>query len=273
MRLTLATWNINSVRLRLPLLGRLLGERQPDLICLQETKCPDDKFPVREVVGMGYPYVALNGQKGWHGVAVLSKLPIDTIERRIFCNKTDCRHLAVTLGRAAGLAEPVTIHDFYVPAGGDEPDPATNPKFAHKLDFLGEAAACGRLNGQAAARAAPSWSATSTSRRWSTTCGATGRCCGVVSHTPAEVEALTAWQSAGCWVDVMRRQVPAAEKLYTWWSYRAADWAASNRGRRLDHVWASAPIADGFKGMDVLTDARGWDRPSDHVPVLAAFEL
>jgi exodeoxyribonuclease-3 len=272
MRLTLATWNINSVRLRLPLLGRLLGERQPDLICLQETKCPDDKFPVREVVGMGYPYVALNGQKGWHGVAVLSKLPFDTIERRAFCNKHDCRHLAVTLGRAAGLDEPLTVHDFYVPAGGDEPDPEINPKFAHKLDFLGEAAACGRLRGQGREGRAILVGDLNVAPLehdvWSHK-----QLLNVISHTPVEVEKFTAWQSAGAWVDVMRRQVPAAEKLYTWWSYRAADWAASNRGRRLDHVWASAPIADGFKGMDVLTDARGWDKPSDHVPVLATFDL
>jgi exodeoxyribonuclease-3 len=272
MRLTLATWNINSVRLRLPLLGRLLAERQPDLICLQETKCPDDKFPVREVVGMGYPFVALNGQKGWHGVAVLSKRPLDTIERRSFCNKTDCRHLAVTLGRAAGLDQPLTIHDFYVPAGGDEPNPDINPKFAHKLDFLSEAAACGRMAEQGRQGRAILVGDLNVAPQehdvWSHK-----QLLNVVSHTPIEVEKFTAWQAAGRWVDVMRRQVPAAEKLYTWWSYRAADWAASNRGRRLDHVWASAPVADGFQGMEVLTDARGWDKPSDHVPVLATFEV
>ncbi|ALK07933.1 exodeoxyribonuclease III [Blastochloris viridis] len=272
MRLTLATWNINSVRLRLPLLGRLLAERQPDLICLQETKCPDDKFPVREVVGMGYPYVALNGQKGWHGVAVLSKLPFETIERRAFCDKNDCRHLSVTLGRTAGLADPLTIHDFYVPAGGEEPDPAVNPKFAHKLAFLDQAAGCGRLAAQGRAgrtilvgdlNVAPLEHDVWSHRQL----------LGVVSHTPVEVEKFTAWQSAGAWVDVMRRQVPAADKLFTWWSYRATDWAASNRGRRLDHVWASAPVAGGFQGMEVLACARSWDKPSDHAPVLATFEL
>jgi exodeoxyribonuclease-3 len=95
----------------------------------------------------------------------------------------------------------------------------------------------------------------------------------VVSHTPLEVEKFTAMQQAGSWIDVMRAFIPEPAKLYTWWSYRAADWAASDRGRRLDHIWASPALERAAKEMKVVREARGWERPSDHVPVLAAFEL
>ena len=95
----------------------------------------------------------------------------------------------------------------------------------------------------------------------------------VVSHTPVEVEKFTAMQQAGGWIDVMRAFIPEPAKLYTWWSYRAADWAASNRGRRLDHIWANPALERAAKEMKVVREARGWERPSDHVPVIAAFEL
>ena len=95
----------------------------------------------------------------------------------------------------------------------------------------------------------------------------------VVSHTPIECEKLIAAQNAGAWVDVMRNFVPGSEKLYTWWSYRALDWEASDRGRRLDHVWASPALADRITGMTVARAARGWTRPSDHVPVTATVEM
>ncbi|MGE5388949.1 MAG: exodeoxyribonuclease III, partial [Hyphomicrobiales bacterium] len=89
----------------------------------------------------------------------------------------------------------------------------------------------------------------------------------VVSHTPVEVEKLGNVFQAGRWIDAMRHFVPADEKLYTWWSYRAADWAASNRGRRLDHFLVSEALGGALKKLEVLTEARGWERPSDHVPV------
>ena len=81
---------------------------------------------------LGYPYVAINGQRGYHGVAVASKLPLTVIGRRSFCEKGDARHIAVTLTLGGAGDRAVVLHNFYVPAGGDEPDPAVNPKFAHK---------------------------------------------------------------------------------------------------------------------------------------------
>jgi len=126
MPLTVTTWNINSVRLRINLVSRFIKAVRPDVICLQETKCPDDAFPMKRFRRLGYTHAALNGQKGYHGVAVLSRLPFESVTIDNYCGKQDCRHIAVTLGEKAGLTDLVTLHNFYVPAGGDEPDPAIN---------------------------------------------------------------------------------------------------------------------------------------------------
>lgn len=270
MKITITTWNINSIRLRLNLVAKFIKIEQPDIICFQETKCPDDKFPLKRFARLGYAHAALNGQKGYHGVAVLSRLPFNSIDIRGYCGKTDSRHVAVRLGAGAGLTDPVTVHNFYVPAGGDEPDPAVNPKFAHKLEFLDEMRAANLRSG-ATERAilvgdlnvAPLehdvWSHKQLLR--------------VVSHTPVECEKLLALQNTGAWFDVMRAFVPEPAKLYTWWSYRARDWEAADRGRRLDHIWVSPAIAERVCGMQIAKEARGWTRPSDHVPVTATLEL
>ncbi len=134
MTLKIATWNINSVRLRINLVEKLLKEEKPDVLCLQEIKCVNDAFPMKDIKKAGYEHVAVHGQKGYHGVATLSKIPFKKIESRDFCEKGDCRHIATDLDVPGGLR----IHNFYVPAGGDEPDPEINVKFAHKLDFIRE---------------------------------------------------------------------------------------------------------------------------------------
>jgi exodeoxyribonuclease-3 len=94
----------------------------------------------------------------------------------------------------------------------------------------------------------------------------------VVSHTPIEVEALGALQASQDWVDAVRRFVPPSERLYTWWSYRAFDWAASDRGRRLDHIWVTPNMSPQLLGIEVMRAARGWPQPSDHVPVTVDLE-
>src|ERR1700710_158782 len=127
--LRVVTWNITSLRLRLPLLERLIGALDPDVICLQETKVPDELFPDAAPAAFGYPYVARRGMKGYNGVAILSRIPlvVDDLAPD-WCSRGDCRHLSVQLLAPAG---PVELHDFYVPAGGDVPDTAVNSKFAH----------------------------------------------------------------------------------------------------------------------------------------------
>jgi exodeoxyribonuclease-3 len=270
--LKLATWNINSVRLRLPLVEHLIAGWSPDVICLQETKCPDANFPTSTLKKLGYEHIAMNGQKGYHGVAIVSRIPFAQSHARAFCEKQDSRHIAVHLD-VAGSCVPggqIAVHNLYVPAGGDEPDPAINDKFAHKLQFLAEldtwlgqgassepAIVVGDLN--IAPLPDDVWSHK--------------KLLDVVSHTPIETETFERIRTGGQWADIMRAFVPVPEKLYTWWSYRAADWSAADKGRRLDHVWASPQLAPAFTAMEILREARGWERPSDHVPVLTTLEV
>ncbi len=271
MRLTLSTWNINSVRLRINLVAKFIKAVRPDVLCLQETKCPDDAFPLKRFRRLGYEHVALNGQKGYHGVAVVSRLPFDQTGIQTFCGKIDSRHISVALGDKAGLQAPLTVHNFYVPSGGDIPDRALNPKFEHKLSFLDEMVACEPIHANAGDRhvlvgdlnVAPLehdvWSHK--------------QLLNVVSHTPVECEKLLAVKARGGWVDVARARIPETEKVYTWWSYRAADWKLSDRGRRLDHIWVSQALGDRVSDFTIARDARGWERPSDHVPVTATLEV
>jgi exodeoxyribonuclease III len=272
MQITLTTWNINSVRLRMGLVAQLVRERNPDILCLQETKVEDGKFPLNDVRKLGFDHVAFNGQKGYHGVAIFSRLPFEMVDKREFCQKGDARHISIRLGADAGLKQPLTVHNFYVPAGGDIPDRELNPKFGHKLDFLAEMHAwfAGDFP-QANARAVLVGDlniAPFEHDVWSHK-----QLLDVVSHTPVETEAMKAMIAVGGWIDLMREFTPEPAKLYTWWSYRAADWLASNRGRRLDHIWASPSLAGTARSIEILSEARGWEKPSDHVPVTGVFEI
>jgi exodeoxyribonuclease-3 len=270
MDLTVSTWNINSVRLRIDLVAKFVKAVRPDLLCLQETKCTDDRFPLKRFRRLGYLHAALNGQKGYHGVAVLSRLPFDDVVVESFCGRTDSRHLGVVLGEKAGLRDRLTVHNFYVPSGGDVPDPAVNVKFAHKLAFLDEMRSCERLRpeGSRAILVGDLNVAPLEHDVWSHR-----QLIDVVSHTPIECEKLNAVQRAGSWIDVMRTLVPEPAKLYTWWSYRSPDWEAANKGRRLDHIWIAPALADRMSSMTVARQARGWQQPSDHVPVTAVLAL
>lgn len=255
--------------MRIDLVAKFLKATRPDVLCLQETKCPDGKFPLRRFKRLGYEHIAVNGQKGYHGVAVISRFPFDAVVRTEFGGKTDSRHITVILGEKAGLREQIKLHNFYVPAGGDEPDPEINPKFAHKLGFLDELAGCAELrpSNTRAIVVGDLNVAPLEHDVWSHR-----RLLKVVSHTPVECEKLTAFQRAGGWIDIARTVIPEPTKLYTWWSYRAPDWAAVDKGRRLDHIWVSPALGDRFRGIKIAREARGWPRPSDHVPVTTTIE-
>ncbi|SEQ53798.1 exodeoxyribonuclease-3 [Faunimonas pinastri] len=264
MPLTIATWNINSVRLRIDLVARLLAEHAPDVICLQETKCPDANFPSGAFRDAGYTHIAMHGQKGYHGVAIASRLPLSDTDKRLFCGREDARHISVKVDYED---RPVTIHNVYIPAGGDEPDPEANWKFAHKLSFLEEMEACAAgLAGPRSVLVGDLNVAPLETDVWSHK-----QLLKVVSHTPPETERFERMRVAGPWVDVMRNFVPPEEKLFTWWSYRSPNWETNDRGRRLDHVWATPDLAAEAQEMTVLREARNWPRPSDHVPVLVRF--
>ncbi|MBK4217988.1 endonuclease/exonuclease/phosphatase family protein [Paracoccus caeni] len=259
---TLATWNINSVRLREGLVARLLREEAPDILCLQECKSPVEKIPLTMFQELGYNWIVARGQKGYNGVAILSRLPIEDAGDRDYAKLGHARHVA------ARLENGVTIHNMYVPAGGDIPDRELNVKFGQKLDFVSEmrdvfhadnpqrSILVGDLN--IAPREDDVWSHKQLLK--------------IVSHTPIEVEHLLAAQDAGKWVDVTRQDIPEG-LLYSWWSYRSPDWNAADKGRRLDHIWATPDISNAAHGSRILRDVRGWQQPSDHAPVLATFDL
>jgi exodeoxyribonuclease-3 len=258
MSLRIATWNINSVRARADIVEQFLRDHQPDVLCLQETKVANDIFPHGLFEQLGYTHRILNGQRMHHGVATISRVPLEGAWRYDWQDNGEARHIGVRLPNG------VLLENVYVPAGGDVPDPAANPKFRHKLDFVAEATNHFSARGGAhrtlllgdlniAPLEHDVWSHK--------------QLLDVVSHTPVEVAALTAWQRAGHFVDAVRKFVPAEQKLYTWWSYRNSDWRASDRGRRLDHIWASADLAESVKAHAILKDVRDWQQGSDHVPV------
>jgi exodeoxyribonuclease-3 len=259
---TLATWNINSVRLRQDLVAKLMTDHAPDVLCLQECKSPVEKIPHDVFAALGYSHMIARGQKGYNGVAILSKMPITETAAFDFADLGHARHIA---GR---LENGVTVHNFYVPAGGDIPDRDKNEKFGQKLDYLTDmrnefranapqkAILVGDLN--IAPREDDVWNHKSLLK--------------IVSHTPIEVEHLAQVQEAGKWVDVTRQDIHEG-LLYSWWSYRAKDWDAADKGRRLDHIWATPDISSAAHSSKIVRDARGWDQPSDHAPVFATFDL
>ncbi|MDP3175420.1 MAG: exodeoxyribonuclease III [Phenylobacterium sp.] len=268
MRLRLCTWNVNSVRLRAEQIARFVAEQQPDVLCLQEIKCREGEFPTQAFVDMGLPHLRISGQKGWHGVAIASRLPIDDAPALAVCREGHARCVSATV---AG----VEIQNFYVPAGGDTPDRALNAKFDHKLDFFEKLTAemarrdpkmalaiVGDLN------VAPGEHDVWNHRHMSK----------IVSHTPVEVEAMLGLKASLGFIDLPREATPEPQKLPSWWSYRAVDYRTSGRGLRLDHIWVTpglreAALSPGGPPARVHDHVRGWERPSDHAPVTAELML
>jgi exodeoxyribonuclease-3 len=259
----IATWNINSVRLRIENLKKFADQVGPDIICLQETKVRDEDFPLEAITSFGYQHVEFCGEKSYNGVAIISKIPLRQTERMKIAHPDQCRHIS------ALLPDGTELHNFYVPAGGDEPDVTINPKFAHKLAFMDEATAWFSRNRTQNDRVilvgdiniAPLehdvWSHKQLLK--------------IVSHTPIEVEKMAALQKSLNFIDVCRLHVAPSEKLYSWWSYRNRDWRTSDRGRRLDHILVSPAMGGEITHSHILKEARDWQQPSDHVPVIAEF--
>lgn len=262
MRLRIATFNVNSVRLRAEQVARFVAEQAPDVLCMQEIKCREGEFPVNAFVEMGLPHLRIAGQKGWHGVAIASRLPIEDAPRIDACRNGHARCVS-------GVIAGVEVQNFYIPAGGDVPDRELNEKFDHKLDFYERLTAETRRRDPKAPlviagdlNIAPGEHDVWNHRYMSK----------VVSHTPIEVETMQRLKDSLGFIDVVREAVPEPQKLFSWWSYRAADFRASNRGLRLDHLWVSpglrqAAFAEGAAYARVHDDVREWERPSDHAPV------
>ena len=258
----IASWNINSVRFRLAIVEAFLRDEAPDVLCLQETKAADSEFPTAAFTALGYPHIALHGQRMHHGVAIVSRLPLADVSRLDWQANGEARHIG------ARLASGLRIDNVYIPAGGDIPDRAQNPKFGQKLDFIE------RMTQWSAALPGPALLvgdfniAPLECDVWSHK-----QLIDVVSHTPIEVEALDRLQQSNQWVDLGRHFLPAPARLYTWWSYRAKDWQASDRGRRLDHMWATPDVAARATAHSVFEPARSWAKPSDHIPLITELAL
>ena len=260
MALRLVSWNINSVRLRIAALERIIASFAPDVLCLQETKVVDENFPLAPLAALGYRHALIHGMKSYNGVAILSRLPLTGMASKSWCDRQDRRH-AIAL-----LPGKIELHNVYIPAGGDIPDPLVNSKFAHKLQFLDEMTQWFEADGQRRRKAVLVGDlnvAPLETDVWSHK-----QLRDVVSHTPIEVARFAKLQATRRWVDAVRHFVPPDQKLFSWWSYRARDWAASDRGRRLDHVWVTPALAGSLAKASVLREVRGWDLPSDHVPVI-----
>lgn len=255
----IATWNINSVRLRAPIVIKLMRDEKPDIICLQETKTPDEFFPRDVFEAEGYKHIHIHGMKSYNGVCILSRLPFKDTQIHHRVGKEDCRHVAARF-------DEFDLHNLYIPAGGDEPDRKINEKFGHKLDFVDEMTewfdaeysnkknviTLGDFN--IAPREHDVWSSKQLRN--------------VVSHTDIEREKMEKLYSSIDWQDAVRHFVPDDEKCYSWWSYRNRDWKKSNRGRRLDHIWVTPPLLKKLKSYKILNHYRDLEKPSDHVPVM-----
>ncbi|HEY0112295.1 MAG TPA: exodeoxyribonuclease III [Allosphingosinicella sp.] len=260
--LKIASWNINSVRARIGIVAQFLGEEAPDVLCLQETKVEDCSFPAGLFHELGYVHQILRGQRMHHGVAILSKQPVVEEERHDWQANGEARHIGVRLPCG------IRLENVYVPAGGDVPDREVNPKFGQKLDFLARMTAWSEMCGCPTIMVGDFNVAPLECDVWSHK-----QLLNVVSHTPVEVEALSGLQKTNDWVDLGRHFYPAPQRLHTWWSYRSPDWTKNDRGRRLDHMWATPEVARLATGHKVHEPCRSWERPSDHVPLVTEFAV
>lgn len=257
------SWNINSVRIRGENIKQVCNNLNPDIICFQEIKVIKDLFPYKIFEDLGFKYFDVHGEKSYNGVAIVSKIPFTDPFSLKFV-KEDSRHHSIKVNS-------VELHNFYVPAGGDIPDPELNPKFAHKLEYLDcmnnwlitsrssqdKLVILGDLN--IAPLTQDVWSSKQLRNE--------------VSHTVIERNKLIEIQNSLNFIDSIRLFVPESEKLYSWWSYRSANFLLSDRGRRLDHIWVSPILRDNIKEAFIYKEARSQVLPSDHVPVVLDLEV
>jgi exodeoxyribonuclease-3 len=265
MFLRIATWNINSVRIRIREIEKFVATHNPDIICLQEIKVEDHKFPYEEIKNIGFKYILVRGEKSYNGVAILSKVRLEQVQSLSFVNE-DSRHIATKIS-----GTDIELHNFYVPAGGDEPDIDINPKFKHKIEYIKAISSwlckdkavvdkmiiVGDLN--VAPYEADVWS----HKQLLT----------VVSHTPIEVDNFNIMKSSLDLQDAIRKFTSLDKKLFSWWSYRNRDWRKSNRGRRLDHILVTKSLYANVHNGFVYDEARDYASPSDHVPVICDFNF
>ncbi len=255
------SWNVNSLRIRIENIIEILENEKPDIFCLQETKVNNSLFPKSVFEDKGY-FAYFNGISSYNGVAILSKKKAEKIINLNLCDKDDARFISIEI-------DGVEFISIYVPAGGDDPDPSSNPKFRHKLNFLDEMLKiltkkkskklilCGDLN--IAPHEDDVWSHKNLVN--------------VVSHTEIERKKLKQIIENCNLTDSTRFFINPPENVFTWWSYRSPNFEINNRGRRLDHIFTSSCLSKNFKCAKILKYFRKRKRPSDHVPVSLELNL
>jgi len=262
MSFSIATWNINGVKARLSSLTRWLEEAAPDIVCLQEIKSQDETFPCDEVERLGYN-VATHGQKGFNGVAILSKRPLEDVTCRLPGDDDDAhaRFIEATVSTDRGA---VRVASLYLPNG----NPIDTEKFAYKLAWMD------RLLTHAEDRLAndepvvlagdynviPEPFDARFPDRWTDD----------ALFQPESRSRFRALLNLG-YRDA-QRSVDDGEGIYTFWDYQAGAWQKNN-GIRIDHVMLSPFATDALETVRVARHTRGWAKPSDHVPVVATFDL
>jgi exodeoxyribonuclease-3 len=258
----IATWNVNSIKQRLDNLLAWLTERQPDIVCLQETKCIDDAFPREPIESLGFN-VAVHGQKTFNGVAILSKLPFEEVTPRLPGDARDdhARFLEAVVSTDRGV---LRVASIYLPNG----NPPTGEKYAYKIDWME------RLLSYARGRLALEESLV---------------LAGDYNVIPNEIDARTpaAWTGDALFLPRTREKFRALRALgltdavragsdtgglYTFWDYQAGAWQKNN-GIRIDHLLLSPQAADRLIKVDIDQHVRAWEKPSDHVPVVAELAL
>ncbi len=258
----IATWNVNSIKQRLDSAQAWLAERQPDVVCLQETKCVDEAFPREVFEGLGYN-VAVHGQKAFNGVAILSKAPFDEVTAGLPGGLDDdhARFLEAVISTADGVARVASI---YLPNG----NPPDTDKYTYKIKWMD------RLLDYARERLAleePLIMA------------------GDYNVIPAAADARNpaAWEGDALFLPPTRQRFQAlthlgltdavragsdAGDLYTFWDYQAGAWQKNN-GIRIDHVLLSPQAADRLLTVGIDRHVRAWEKPSDHVPVVVDLAI
>ncbi|MEW5962097.1 MAG: exodeoxyribonuclease III [Pseudomonadota bacterium] len=251
----IATWNINGVKARLEVAIQWLGEAAPDVVCLQEIKSIDEAFPAAAFEDLGYR-VAVHGQKGFNGVAVLSRLPLEDVTRGLPGETDDpqARYLEATVATTRGAVRVVSL---YLPNG----NPVGTEKFAYKLAWMA------RLERHLARQLADEMALV--------ICGDYN-----VIPEPADARRPEAWKEDALFQPESRRAWRALGRLgltdairachpepgvYTFWDYQAGAWSKDD-GIRIDHLLLSPEAADRLLAAGVDRHVRGWEKPSDHVP-------
>lgn len=259
----IATWNVNGIKARIDSLQTWLSEARPDAVCLQEIKCVDEGFPSDLLGELGYN-VAVSGQKGFNGVAILSRRPIEDVSRGLPGDEDDpqARYIEATISGDNGGA--VRICGLYLPNG----NPIGTEKFTYKLAWMERLRrhAAGLLKLEMPIVLAGDYNVIPETEDARNPANWTGD----ALFQPESRAAFRALQAQG-WTEAVRAAMPG-ERVFTFWDYQAGAWQ-KNDGIRIDHILLSPEAADRLRAVGIDKHARAWEKPSDHVPVWVELDV